>query len=201
MKFQPRSESTRQFIIETAADLFNQKGYAGTAMSDITAATGLTKGSIYGNFENKDEMALATFDYIADMRRKKITAFAGQGKNYTEKLFRHALVITRNRELVFPNGGCPLLNAGMEADDTNEALRQRVATEFVAWRDELTEIITLGIEAGEFNKDTNANETAVAMMALIEGGIALSQSIKDPSCYKSILNTIEKMIQAIVLSV
>jgi TetR/AcrR family transcriptional repressor of nem operon len=37
------------------------KGYSGTSMSDITAATGLTKGSIYGNFENKDEVAIAAF--------------------------------------------------------------------------------------------------------------------------------------------
>jgi AcrR family transcriptional regulator len=37
------------------------KGYAGTSMYDLTEATGLTKGSIYGNFENKDDVALAGF--------------------------------------------------------------------------------------------------------------------------------------------
>jgi AcrR family transcriptional regulator len=46
---------TRQFIIETTAPIFNTKGYEGTSMSTLTEATGLTKGSIYGNFENKEE--------------------------------------------------------------------------------------------------------------------------------------------------
>jgi AcrR family transcriptional regulator len=32
-------------------------------MSDLTDATGLTKGSICGNFSNKEEVALAVFDY------------------------------------------------------------------------------------------------------------------------------------------
>src|ERR1700722_8888899 len=58
-----KAERTRQFIIEKTAPIFNKKGYAGTSLSDITAATGLTKGSIYGNFADKDEVALAAFDY------------------------------------------------------------------------------------------------------------------------------------------
>ena len=58
-----KAERTRNFIIEKTAEIFNRKGYAGTSMSDITEATGLTKGSIYGNFENKEDVALAVFEY------------------------------------------------------------------------------------------------------------------------------------------
>ncbi len=58
-----KAERTRQFIVEKTAPLFNAKGYAGTSLSDMTDATGLTKGSIYGNFANKDEVALAVFDH------------------------------------------------------------------------------------------------------------------------------------------
>ena len=53
-----KAEKTKQFIIEKTAPLFNMKGYSGTSMSDITAATGLTKGSMYGNFENKTKLQL-----------------------------------------------------------------------------------------------------------------------------------------------
>jgi TetR/AcrR family transcriptional repressor of nem operon len=58
-----KADRTRQFIIETTASIFNTKGYAGTSMSDITEATGLTKGAVYGNFGNKEDVALAVFDY------------------------------------------------------------------------------------------------------------------------------------------
>src|SRR5215204_2574009 len=58
-----KADQTKAFIIEKTAPLFNTKGYEGTSMSDIEAATGLTKGSIYGNFTNKDEVALAVFDF------------------------------------------------------------------------------------------------------------------------------------------
>lgn len=48
-----KAERTKQFIIEKTAPIFNAKGYMGTSMNDIMNATGLTKGSIYGNFETK----------------------------------------------------------------------------------------------------------------------------------------------------
>ncbi len=58
-----KAERTKQFIVEKTALVFNIKGYAGTSINDLMTATGLSKGSIYGNFENKDEVAVAAFDY------------------------------------------------------------------------------------------------------------------------------------------
>ena len=58
-----KAEKTKSFIIEKTATLFNTKGFAGTSLNDITEATGLTKGSVYGNFKNKDEVALAVFEF------------------------------------------------------------------------------------------------------------------------------------------
>jgi AcrR family transcriptional regulator len=41
-----KSERTKQYIIEKTAPVFNEKGYAGTSLTDLENATGLTKGSI-----------------------------------------------------------------------------------------------------------------------------------------------------------
>ena len=49
--------STRELIIDKSIPIFNTKGYYATSLSDITQATGITKGAIYGNFKNKDEVA------------------------------------------------------------------------------------------------------------------------------------------------
>ena len=58
-----KAERTSAFIIETVAPVFNKHGYVGTSMSDLTEATGLTKGALYGNFENKEALALSAFEY------------------------------------------------------------------------------------------------------------------------------------------
>ena len=58
-----KAERTTAYIIETVAPIFNRHGYIGTSMSDLTEATGLTKGAIYGNFENKEALALSAFEH------------------------------------------------------------------------------------------------------------------------------------------
>ncbi|MEP2968608.1 TetR/AcrR family transcriptional regulator, partial [Nonlabens ulvanivorans] len=42
---------TKDIIIKESADLFNTKGYKATSLSDITTATGFTKGAIYKHFK------------------------------------------------------------------------------------------------------------------------------------------------------
>ena len=85
-----KADKTKAFIIERTAPVFNAKGYAGTSISDLMDVTGLTKGSIYGNFENKDEVALAAFDYNFELVITYIK----------KKMALHELVI--DKLLVYP---------------------------------------------------------------------------------------------------
>jgi AcrR family transcriptional regulator len=200
MKFVPRSESTRQFIIETTAGIFNTKGYAGTSMSDLTEATGLTKGSIYGNFENKEEVALAVFDYNSGLRDKIIRErLRGSGTN-KEKLLAFSRVFSSAENKVFPAGGCPLLNAGTEADDTHEALRLKVAAAFRDSKKELTAVIRSGIAAKEFREDIDVNKVALSVIALIEGGILMARTARNTAILDTVLDTVNELIEGICVS-
>jgi len=67
-----KAEKTKQYIIEKTATLFNTKGYASSSLSDIITATGLSKGSIYGNFENKEQVALDVYHYNALSLKKRL---------------------------------------------------------------------------------------------------------------------------------
>ena len=58
-----KAKRTKWYIIEKTSETFNKKGFIGTSMSDLTKATGLTKGSIYGNFTNKEEVAITAFNH------------------------------------------------------------------------------------------------------------------------------------------
>ena len=200
MKFQPRSESTRQFIIERTAGIFNVKGYAGTSLSDLTEATKLTKGSIYGNFENKEDVALAAFDYNAANRVKAARDKISTYSSYKDKLLVYATLYGSGANITLPEGGCPLLNTGTEADDTNEPLRQRVAEALLQWKNDLVDLIQQGITANEFRADVDANRLALSMIALIEGGILLGKSTKNYAYMSSVLETVKEMINAIELS-
>jgi TetR/AcrR family transcriptional repressor of nem operon len=82
-----KAERTRQFIIEKAAPIFNQKGIAGTSMSDIMEATKLAKGGLYGNFESKEEICLESFKYLTDSLSDEIGRAIAVKSTAKEKLF------------------------------------------------------------------------------------------------------------------
>ena len=73
-----KSEKTTKYIIETVAPIFNKKGYEATSMKDITSATSLTKGAIYGNFKNKEAIAISAFKENVNALLKKIAKHQNQ---------------------------------------------------------------------------------------------------------------------------
>lgn len=49
-------EQTVEKILDAAACLFAQKGYAHTTLQDVIDETGLSKGAVYHHFKSKEEL-------------------------------------------------------------------------------------------------------------------------------------------------
>lgn len=190
-----KAEKTRQFIVEKTAPIFNMKGFAGTSLSDITNATGLTKGSIYGNFANKDEVALAVFDYNLSLLQKSIDSTVAESSGAAEKLLRMAGFYRSGLKNTLIRGGCPILNTAVDADDTHPLLKEKVSKSIKAWKKNIESIIKKGITNNEIKPTVDAAEFAVTYISLIEGGIMMSKATGDLSMLNSCINRVERMIQ------
>lgn len=191
-----KAQRTRQLIVEKTAPVFNVKGYAGTSLTDMTEATGLTKGSVYGNFANKEEVALAAFDHNWQQAQDAVRAAMEKQRTNQAKLLA---LIGFYRQLPddFPVGGCPLLNTAVEADDTHAGLRARAAQAFIGWKKNLVDVIEAGIAAKEFRKDVDAEHTAVTLIAMIEGALMVSQLTGDPRYTATVMVAVEKTVRAL----
>lgn len=189
-----KAERTRQFIVEKTAPLFNSKGFAGTSMSDITAATGLTKGSIYGNFASKDEVALAVFDYNLQQVLQIVRTEMEACTTSREKLLVYARVYAGFLKKPFPYGGCPVLNTAVEADDTHPALKERANKALLQWKSEIAGIVREGIKRKEFLGQTEPADLAITLIALIEGGIMITKLSGKSSYLQTVMRAIEKLI-------
>lgn len=192
-----KSEQTRAFIIETTAPLFNKKGYAGTSLSDITNATHLTKGCIYGIFANKDEVALAAFDYNVNKLNSIIRNEMDKCKTAKEKLLVYGKVYANYAAYPFPPGGCPILNTATESDDTHPELRKKVKAALNNWIRQLTGLVQDGIKAKEFSSRTNPEQVALSIISIIEGGMMISGILDKPAYRTSIMQTMVAFINNI----
>jgi len=170
-----KAEQTRQFIIEKTAPIFNKKGYFATSLSDITTATGLTKGSIYGNFKDKDDLALHVYSYQSKKIADGVDQHITQQRTALKKLFAVFDFYKENFKNIAASGGCPLMNTAIEADDSLPFLLPKVRRSFTLWKQRLISILEEGVNNGEFKEHISTEHFALTFMAMIEGGILLSK--------------------------
>jgi TetR/AcrR family transcriptional repressor of nem operon len=189
-----KAERTRDFIVEKTAPLFNRKGYAGTSMSDLTETTGLTKGAIYGNFENKDEVAIAAFDYNLSRMVQRVKALQSPDMSAISKLKAYIDVYRKGLFNPTLSAGCPIINTGVEADDTHPRLKKKVSDAVTAWHRSISAIIHQGIRSGQMKADVDVSAFASLMIAMIEGGITVSKISGDISYLNQSLDQLEKLI-------
>ncbi len=64
-------EEVQKKIIATAHTLFHEKGYSNTKMSEIAAALGVTKPTLYRYFDTKENLFIA----VAEHERKMLQEF------------------------------------------------------------------------------------------------------------------------------
>ncbi len=174
-----KAEKTKQQIIEKTAAMFNTKGYSVTSLSDITNATGLSKGSVYGNFKDKDEVVIEAFKYNVSIRSKGLNEAIKSANNPVEKLVAMVEFYRKSFEDVNKVGGCPMLNAATEADDHLLFLKKTVQQYFIGWQSTFKKVIKSGKEEGFFRSTINENHYSMEFLILIEGGILLSRILEN----------------------
>jgi len=171
-----KAEETRNFIIKKSAPIFNMYGYKGTTMSQLTSAIDMTKGAIYGNFKDKDEIALAAFEYNFSQISNKIRKVIRSKQDACDKLIAFANYYLDEFKEISSKGGCPLLNASIDSDNVNPALKERVAEAIEMWVKSVARIVYNGIEHEQVNPKTKPEQFASVFVSLIEGGIMLSKT-------------------------
>lgn len=190
-----KADKTRQFIIERSAPIFNKKGYSATTMADILQATGLAKGGIYGNFSSKDEIAAEAFEYAYTRLKDELRFKIKQEKTARDKLF--AILDYYHNYTAQPpiDGGCPLLNTAVDADDNIPFLKKKAKAALDEMVGSLEYIITKGMEKGELRKEVQADREAEIMFAMIEGAIMMSKLSDDPKVLNRILNLLKQRVE------
>jgi len=195
-----KSEKTRSHIIEKIAPIFNMKGFAGTSLNNMTDATGLTKGSIYGNFANKDEVALVAFDYNFKSIEMKISAAMNNQRTAKDKLLAYLIVYQGLMFGQISPGGCPVLNTSIDADDTHPALREKALNALLSWKKQIISIIQDGISNKEIAPKYNPEQIALTVIAMIEGGIMISRLTNTKETCELLIDSLKAYINNLSLA-
>ena len=188
---------TRAKILRKSGVLFNTQGYKATSISDITTATGYTKGAIYRHFKNKAVLEKETLFHLSALMfeklRDRIKAESTAG-NKLRAVFRYFESYIINPEV---KGGCPLMNAAIEADDSNPSLRREAVKVLDILRDSVITILKNGIRHKQIKNETNLEYYATILIASLEGAIMMSKLRGNNHDIKIVIKHLEAQLKNI----
>lgn len=196
-----KGQMTKEHIIRESAGLFNTKGYAGASLSEIIDRCGIRKGGIYNHFENKDEIALAAFDYSFSQILLLLSKEQEDAANSKQKLLAICKVYVEIIESNVLEGGCPILNTAIESDDGHPQLKERAQHAMKILFEQLSKIMIEGIQNKEFRSDIDPEEVCSYIIAVIEGGIMLSKLFDDSKYIRHCTSNVMKYIDHQMMNV
>jgi len=175
-----KGRETRERIVERAAALFNQKGYAACSMADLMEVTGLQKGGLYRHFASKEELALEALDFAVARMAERFAAAVESRRNSVDRLVAIAEVYGSLPHDPPVAGGCPLMNAAVENDDAGSTLlRDRAREAMEEMQKLIARVVRGGQGRGEIRADADPTEVATVLTGMAEGGLMLAKLYDD----------------------
>jgi AcrR family transcriptional regulator len=203
-----RKHATRERILQSAQELFSEKGFHGTSMDDIVEKSGMSKGAIYGHFESKDALIMAARQW------KQRVYLDGLKSRFSpdDSAFTRLMKMYRD---IFPS---PDEDSGETCCTEEECIElYRINLEFLihASRTEslrggaediaitghrfVGDIVNDGVKDGEFRDDVNP-EAVTAILDAILDGLAFHMAVGKKMDWKEVDDTLAKLIEEGLIS-
>ena len=170
-RWRRRKSARPEEIVHAALEVFADRGFAATKLEDVARKAGVTKGTIYLYFENKEALFKAlireTIVPVIAQGEALAKSFTGSARDLFEKLVRDYWRLVGETALA----GIPRL---MIAEAGNFPELARFYYEEVVTRGHrlMSGVLERGIKAGEFRKVDLAVATKLAMSPLMHAVVA-----------------------------
>lgn len=191
----PPTTDTRQRLIDAAAELFWERGYAATGLSDILESAGARGGSLYHFFPTKDDLLLAVIDHHTRVLETTIENTLAAHDEPQGKVLAFVEFYRRFMERTGCTLGCPLTNLGGEVADTHMAAAARIAEFNARMIARLAECVA-ACETGV----GDCTRTATAILAMVQGAAMQARSSKSTLAIEACAETIAHMLGGRVTS-
>jgi TetR/AcrR family transcriptional repressor of lmrAB and yxaGH operons len=186
----PRPDRSRAALIDTAGILFRRQGYAATGLNQILDDAGVKAGSLYHHFPGgKQELAAAVVESAgADIERVLRAALADDAAvtavvdGWLDLLAAGLAADCRD--------GCPVEPIATESVHASELVRRAAARAFESWCSAIAE----RLRADGWD-DPSADETALAVVSIIEGALVLSRTSGDVAALNSAKGAVRLLLE------
>jgi TetR/AcrR family transcriptional repressor of nem operon len=188
----------REDIIKSGYELFYEKGYGVTGISEITEHIDIPKGSFYNHFKSKEEFGLAVIDFYLDNYLHQLKATLFDKKNSPlDNLKKFFVSYIEIQENVYHNSrGCLLGNLTAELADTNHLFQEKIKTGFEKIAAIFLDCLKNAREMEEISREMDIEQTTYFLINSWQGAMLRMKAAKSTeplfNFYKIIFNQVIK---------
>ena len=172
-------------VLEQAMQVFWQQGYEATSIRDLTAATGLGRGSLYGAFGDKEGLFLAVLDHY----EQSVQAQLGEClQNPDPKVALASLfeqMVTRMGTGAYP-AGCLNTNTTLECSSRSDRINRTIAERLGKIESSIYEVLLRAQTQGSLPIGLDIRALSRFFLAISQGIAVLNKAFADPSVIKDV---------------
>jgi AcrR family transcriptional regulator len=174
----PRGFDEEQ-VLDALTELFVERGYEATSISDIAEVTGLNKSSLYNTFGSKHELFERILDRYVSDRLSGLAQAAELSGSGIDGL--HAFLEMVRSERVTPMGtyGCLAISSGVELGATSPAVASLVGVFRSRIEEQLRATLSLAAEAGEIDPAHVEHYATMVMVLMLGVSVAFRSGADD----------------------
>jgi len=183
----PKGRATRERILQAATDLIALHGVAGTGTEDVRKAAGVSGSQLYHYFDSKQALIRAVITRQADAPPVPGQPIMGSLDSF-DALHAWADAAIERQEQNGGRGECTLGSLAGELSATDEESREDLSTGFLRWQGLLHDGLLAMKERGELRADADLDALPLALLAALQGGSIISQTMRDTAPLRASLN-------------
>jgi TetR/AcrR family transcriptional regulator, transcriptional repressor for nem operon len=191
----PKGQRTRERIVRAAAELVAEKGAVAMSLDDVGSRAPASRSQLYHYFVNKADLIRAVVDATSDSILGAqdellvgVTSWAGI-ERWMDALV--ALQVKRQAR-----GGCPLGSLAGQLAERDPEARAALAEGLGRWQNSIRRSLEVLQREGELRGDAEPAALAASTMALLQGGLLLTQVRRDPQQLRSALDAALTLLRA-----
>ena len=187
----PRRTDSRSRMIHAAAQLFQQRGYHATALSDVIQASGAPRGSVYFHFPGgKQELAREAIALAGDEIEQLVAEASGRSDGPGSFVRALGGIVAARLEGADYRSGCAIATMVLELAPQSEELSSDFEKVFGRWRQALVrQFEAQGIAAGR------ATDLADLVMSVFEGGLVVSRAARRIGPFKTAIGELAESVE------
>ncbi len=171
----PTESPTRTKLLDAAEDLMLSRGYVATSVDAICSAAGLTKGSFFHYFRNKEELGKVLLERFAGRQAQQFMAECANLEDPLERVYR--VIDWAIEGMQSPDmKGCLIGTFAQEISETHPELRQVCDTCFGNFADAMGRDLNAAKARYRPSDDFDAESLGAYFLSVIQGSMLLRRT-------------------------